>query len=145
MSSEEIQQLQKEVRSLNKLVRKVYNYLLDPSGEKAAERHKNSGFNRPQKISEELRAFLSLGKDDTISRSEVTKRINEYIKSNELKHPDNGRLIVPDEKLKKLLNPTEQLSYLNMQKFLNPHYIKEEKPAKEKKVDSKPKVKKTKA
>jgi chromatin remodeling complex protein RSC6 len=143
MSSEEIQQLHKEVRTLNKLVRKVYNYLLDPSGEKSAERHKNSGFNRPQKVSEELRTFLSLGADETISRSEVTKRINEYIKSNELKHPENGRMIVPDEKLKKLLKPTDPLSYLNMQKYLNPHYIKEEK--KEKKAETKPKVKKTKA
>lgn len=141
MSSEEIQQLQKDVRSLNKLVRKVYNYLLDPTGEKAAERHKNSGFNRPQKISEELRVFLGLGADETISRSDVTKRINEYVKANGLKHPDNGRMIVPDEKLKKLLKPTDQLSYLNMQKYLNPHYIKEEV---EKKVVSKPKVKKTK-
>jgi upstream activation factor subunit UAF30 len=143
MSSEEIQQLQKDVKTLSKLVRKVYNQLIDPTGEKAAERHKNSGFNRPQKVSDELRTFLALGADEMISRSEVTKRINEYIKSNNLKHPDNGRKIVPDAKLKKLLNPTEELSYLNMQKFLNPHYIKGE--ATEKKADTKPKLKKTKA
>lgn len=144
MSTEEVQLLQKDIRSLSKLVRKVYNFLLDPTGEKATERHKNSGFNKPQRVSEELRSFLGLGADEMISRSEVTKRINDYVKEKELKHPENGRLIVVDEKLKKLLNPDVQLSYLNMQKFLSPHYIKEEKAPKEPKApkEEKPKVKK---
>lgn len=143
MSSEEIQQLSKEVRNLNKLVRKVYNYLLDPTGEKAIERNKNSGFNRPQKVSDELRTFLALGEDEMISRSQVTKRVNEYILEKGLKDPKNGRIINADDKLRALLKPDGELSYLNMQKYLNVHYIKEEKPAKVKKtVEEKPKVKK---
>jgi upstream activation factor subunit UAF30 len=61
-----------------------------------------------------------------VSRSEVTKKINEYITTKGLKHPENGRQIILDEKLKELLSPPEDtvVTFLNLQKFLSPHYIK---------------------
>ena len=37
-----------------------------------------SGFSKPGKISDELRTFLKLGKDDLIARTEVTKKITSY-------------------------------------------------------------------
>ncbi|QIG59957.1 hypothetical protein [Dishui Lake phycodnavirus 4] len=158
MSTEEVtlQQIYKELRSLSKLVRKVRAYQEDPTGEKASERAKNNGFNRLQEVTPELRKFLGLAKDECISRSDVTKRINAYIIEKGLKHPDNGKFIVLDNALKTLLNPKsdEQISYLNIQKYLSPHYIKGE-PAssapasapascdkEEKNVEEKPKLKK---
>ena len=141
MSSEEIQQLQKDVKSLTKLVRKVYNHLQDPTGEKAAERAKNSALLKPKRVSDELRTFLALGADERISRPEVTKRISAYIKEKGLQHPDNKKVIVPDDKLKKLLKPTGDLTYPSMQSLLSPHYLKDE-DANEKTVETKPKVKK---
>jgi|SaaInlV_125m_DNA_1040241.scaffolds.fasta_scaffold00696_22 chromatin remodeling complex protein RSC6 len=141
MSTQEIQQLQKDIKSLTKLVRKVYNHLQDPTGEKAAERAKNSALLRPKRVSEELRAFLDLGADEMISRPEVTKRISAYIKKEELQHPDNKKVIVPDDKLKKLLKPTGDLTYPSMQSLLSPHYLPDE-GATEKNAESKPKVKK---
>jgi len=135
-----LQQIYKELRSLSKLVRKVRAHQEDPTGEKAAERAKNNGFNRLQEVTPALRSFLGLGADEKISRSDVTKRVNAYIIEKGLKHPDNGKLIVLDEPLKSLLNPPadEQISYLNIQKYLSPHYVK----ADEKVVETKPKVKK---
>ena len=141
MSTEEIQQLQKDVKSLTKLVRKIYNHIQDPTGEKAAERAKNSALLRPKRVSEELRAFLALGADEMISRPEVTKRISAYIKKEGLQHPENKKVIVPDDKLKKLLKPTGDLTYPSMQSLLSPHYLPDE-GANEKKVETKPKVKK---
>jgi len=141
MSSEEIQRLQKDIKSLTKLVRKVYNHLQDPTGEKAAERAKNSALLRPKRVSEELRAFLALGADEMISRPEVTKRISAYIKEKGLQHPDNKKVIVPDDKLKNLLKPTADLTYPSMQSLLSPHYLPDE-GATEKTAESKPKVKK---
>ena len=141
MSSEEIQQLQKDIKSLTKLVRKVYNHLQDPTGEKAAERAKNSALLRPKRVSDELRGFLALGADEMISRPEVTKRISAYIKEKGLQHPDNKKVIVPDDKLKKLLKPTADLTYTSMQSLLSPHYLPDE-GATEKTAESKPKVKK---
>mgnify|MGYP006076363821 CR=1 FL=1 len=125
----ELAALRKDVSSLMKLVRKVRSFQEDPTGEKTKERTKNNGFNRPMKISADLKEFLGI-EEDAISRSTVTRRINEYVKTNGLKHPDNGRILILDEKLTKLLKPPEgtQVTYLNIQKYLSPHYTKIDDP-----------------
>jgi chromatin remodeling complex protein RSC6 len=66
-----------------------------------------------------------------ISRSEVTRRINAYVTANNLKHPDNGRVIILDNRLTELLEPPSglQITFLNIQKYLSPHYIKPAKGA----------------
>lgn len=124
----EITALRNELKSLTKIVRKIKAKLDDPNGEKSAKRAKNNGFNRDQKISEELRTFLGLPEGQLVSRSTVTKSINEYVKANGLKHPDNGRILVLDQKLRDLLKPPAdvQVTFLNLQKFLSPHYTKVE-------------------
>ena len=124
----EIAALRNELKSLTKLVRKIKAKLDDPNGEKSAKRAKNNGFNREQKISEELRVFLGLPVGQLVSRSTVTRSINEYVKANGLKHPDNGRVLVLDDKLRNLLKPPPetQVIFLNLQKFLSPHYTKVE-------------------
>ena len=122
----EIAALRSEIKSLVKLVRKVKNFQEDPDGEKAKKRAENNGFNRKQKISEKLRAFLGAEADAMVSRSEVTKFINKYITEKGLKHPENGRVLVLDDKLRDLLQPPADVTvtYLNLQKYLSPHYIK---------------------
>ena len=124
----EITALRNELKSLTKIVRKIKAKLDDPNGEKSAKRAKNNGFNREQKISEELRTFLGLPEGQLVSRSTVTKSINEYVKANGLKHPDNGRILVLDQKIRDLLKtPADvQVTFLNLQKFLSPHYTKVE-------------------
>ncbi len=123
-----IEALSKDVKSLTKIVRKVRAHQEDPDGEKAKARSANNGFNRKQDVSPKLREFLGLADDELISRSEVTKRINAYVKEQGLKHPKDGRVIIMDDKLTKLLEPPAdtQITFLNIQKFLSPHYIKVE-------------------
>ena len=122
----ELGNLRNELKSLTKLVRKIRSYQEDPSGEKAKARAVNNGFNRTLEISPKLREFLDLSAEDTVSRSEVTRRINKYINENGLKHPENGRMIILDAKLIELLSPPEgvQVTFLNIQKYLSPHYVK---------------------
>ena len=124
----ELAALRTEVKNLTKLVRKVRSFQEDPNGEKAAARSKTNGFNREVKVDDELRTFLGLEEGELISRSQVTKRINAYVKENGLKHPDNGRVIVMDDKLRALLKPPEdvQVTFLNLQKYISPHYVKDE-------------------
>ena len=124
----EIAALRNDIKNLSKLVRKVKNTQEDPDGEKAKKRAENNGFNRKQEITPKLRAFLALPTEDLISRSEVTKFINKYITEKGLKHPDNGRQIVLDDTLRDLLAPPADVvvTYLNLQKYLSPHYIKKE-------------------
>ena len=120
--------IRSELKSLTKIVRKIKAKQEDPDGEKAKKRAENNGFNRKQKITEKLATFLGLEKTELVSRSEVTKSINKDITEKGLKHPENGRVLVMDDKLKELLQPGEtQVTYLNLQKFLSPHYVKEDK------------------
>ena len=121
----EITALRTDVKNLTKLVRKVKNTQEDPDGEKAKARSANNGFNRKQEITPKLRDFLGLPEGELISRSEVTKKVNAYITEKGLKHPDNGRQLILDDKLKDLLQPPADVvvTYLNLQKYLSPHYI----------------------
>jgi chromatin remodeling complex protein RSC6 len=122
----ELSALRVDVKNLTKLVRKIRSTQDDPDGEKAKKRAENNGFNRKQDITPALRTFLGLPEGELVSRSEVTKSVNKYITDNGLKHPENGRQIVLDAKLKELLAPPEgvQVTYLNLQKYLSPHYVK---------------------
>ena len=124
----EIAALRSDVKSLVKLVRKVKSIQEDPDGEKAKARAANNGFNRKQEITPKLREFLVLPEGELVSRSEVTKIVNKYIIEQGLKHPENGRQIVLDDKLRDLLAPLADVivTYLNLQKYLSPHYIKKE-------------------
>lgn len=85
-------------------------------------------FERPTKISTELCSFLGKAAGSEMSRSEVTKAVNNYVKEKGLK---NKHDIKPDALLKKLLGVPEgeQLTYFNLQKYLNKHYIKAVVPA----------------
>ena len=122
----ELSALRVDVKNLAKLVRKIRSTQDDPDGEKAKKRAENNGFNRKQEITPALRAFLELPDGELVSRSEVTKSVNKYITEKGLKHPENGRQIVLDAKLKELLAPPEGvvITYLNLQKYLSPHYVK---------------------
>lgn len=123
---QEITALRAEIKSLAKLCRKIKSKQDDPDGTKAKARASNNGFNRQQNVDDELRAFLGLAPEQLISRSEVTKKINEYISTKGLKHPENGRQIVLDDALRKLLNPPADVvvTFLNLQRYLSPHYVK---------------------
>jgi|TARA_R110000851_G_scaffold211990_1_gene364644 upstream activation factor subunit UAF30 len=124
----ELTALRTDVKNLAKLIRKVKNIQEDPDGEKAKARAANNGFNRKQDVTPKLRTFLGLPAEELISRSEVTKFINKYITEKGLKHPENGRQIVLDDTLRDLLAPPADVvvTYLNLQKYLSPHYIKKE-------------------
>ena len=123
---EEITALRSDIKSLSKIIRKIKAKQDDPTGEKAASRAKNNGFNRKQAISEKLRIFLELPEGELVSRSNVTRAINSYVTENNLKHPDNGRILMLDDKLKNLLQPPAdvQITFLNLQKYLSPHYTR---------------------
>ena len=122
----DLAEIKSSIKALAKLLRKLRTTQDDPDGEKAKARASNNGFNRPLEISSKLSTFLGLAVGEMISRSEVTRRINAYVTANNLKHPDNGRVIILDDKLTELLEPPAglQITFLNIQKYLSPHYTK---------------------
>lgn len=80
-------------------------------------------FERPVQVTDELCVFLGKPKGTQMSRSEVTKGVNQYVKDKSLKDKHD---IKPDASLKKLLALPEgtSLTYFNLQRFLNRHYVK---------------------
>lgn len=85
-----------------------------------------SGFVKPTLISAELAKFLEKPDGTLMARTEVTKQINTYIKANKLQDPKNGRIILPDAVLTKLLKISkgEELTFFNLQKYMSPHFAK---------------------
>lgn len=89
-----------------------------------------SGFVKPTKISDELAAFLEKPVGSEMARTEVTRDINTYIRTNSLQDKENGRKIIPDTKLSALLKIAkgEELTYFNLQRYMSPHFSKANKP-----------------
>ena len=85
-------------------------------------------FQVPTGLTPELCAFMGRPAGSLESRSNVTKFITKYVSDNNLKnkHDING-----DAKLLKLLKLTkdDKLTYFNLQKYLNVHYLKADKPS----------------
>ena len=90
-----------------------------------------SGFVKPNKISDELASFLGKEKGTEMARTEVTRDINKYIRTNNLQDKENGRKINPDNKLATLLKlkKTDELTYFNLQRYMSPHFAKATKEA----------------
>ena len=85
-----------------------------------------SGFVKPTLISNELAAFLGKPEGSVLARTEVTREVNAYIRTQKLQDKDNGRKINPDAKLLKLLKLKEgdELTYFNLQKYMAAHFAK---------------------
>ena len=93
---------------------------------RAKARTSPNGFAKPAKISNEMCDFLGVDRGTELSRTEVTRRITAYIKTNNLVNPKNRREIKPDAKLKKVLEvgPNDDVTYFVLQRYLSKHFIK---------------------
>lgn len=79
---------------------------------------KPSAFMRPVQLSEELEAIVGRG---PMARTEVTKKLWEYIKKHKLQDQKNKRMINPDQKLGKVLGSTNQIDMFKMTSKLAKH------------------------
>ena len=59
--------------------------------------------------------------DKPIPRSEVTKRVWDYIKANGLQDQTNKRMINADDKLRKIFNGKNQVSMFEMTALVSKH------------------------
>lgn len=85
-----------------------------------------SGFVKPTLISDELAGFLEKPSGSEMARTEVTRDINKYIRTNGLQDKTNGRKINPDQKLCALLKikSGDELTYFNLQRYMSCHFSK---------------------
>jgi chromatin remodeling complex protein RSC6 len=83
-----------------------------------------SGFAKPNKISDELCDFIGVPHGTEKSRTDITRYINAYVKEHNLNKPTNRRIILPDEKLKKILkiNNEEEVTFFILQRLISHHF-----------------------
>ena len=124
----QINAIHQQIKSAEKNIKKKMRSL-----KREADKNKNkgnrqpSGFAKPTKITKELCVFLNKKEGSEIARTEVTSFLSKYIKNNNLQNKDNKKFILPDDNLKFLLGITEkeELTYFNIQKYMNKHFLTE--------------------
>ena len=78
----------------------------------------NPALLRPLNLSAELEAVVGPG---PLARSQVIKKLWEYIKANNLQNPENKRNILADDKLKPLFDGKGEVSMFEMTKLVSKH------------------------
>ncbi len=81
----------------------------------------NSAFMAPLQPDEALAAVV--GKDP-LPRTEVTKRIWDYIRQNNLQDPNDKRTIKADAKLKAIFDGKDSVTMFELTKLVNAHLKK---------------------
>ena len=122
-----ISKVQQKLKLLEKGIKKQMNTLKKESNKnKNKKNRKPSGFAKPCKVTKELCKFMNKEEGTEIARTDVTKALVSYIKENNLENMSNGKIITPDEALKRLLGleDGEELTYFNIQKYMNKHFVK---------------------
>lgn len=79
------------------------------------------GFMAPVTPDEKLAAVV--GKEP-LPRTEITKRIWDYIRENKLQDPNDKRTIKADAKLKPIFDGKDSVSMFEMTKLVNSHVVK---------------------
>lgn len=108
------------------VVRQLKNAQKSSRRKKSSGNRQPSGFVKPTLISDELAQFLNKVSGTEMARTDVSKEINAYIRTNSLQDKTNGRRIIADTKLARLLKlgPNDELTYFNLQRYMKHHFIK---------------------
>ena len=111
------------------------------------EKYCELNFNKPIHISKKMSSFLNIPFDKKIGRTEVTKRLLDYIKDHGLEDPSNRQKLIMDSKLESIIGDTDErlkvletrrtirsttvvttnVTYFNLQIFINKHFPKTKK------------------
>jgi chromatin remodeling complex protein RSC6 len=83
-----------------------------------AESKRGSALQRPVQPDEKLGAVVG---NQPQPRTEITKKIWDYIKKNKLQDSQNRRNINADAKLRPIFNGKDQVSMFEMTKLVNQH------------------------
>ncbi|XKT74390.1 MAG: SWIB/MDM2 domain-containing protein [Patescibacteria group bacterium UBA2163] len=78
----------------------------------------NSALLKPMELSPELEAVIGKG---PLPRSQVVKKMWEYIKKHDLQNPENKRNIIADEKLKPVFGGKDEVTMFEMTKLVSAH------------------------
>ena len=118
--------LEKKAKKLSHAVEMVIKKE-QKTGLKVKKERKPCGFAVSSKVTAEMCEFMGRNEGELISRIEITKYLNKYIKEKSLENPENRQNIIPDENLWKILGEearNEKITHFTIQKYLNKHFVK---------------------
>ena len=120
-----------ELSNLEKIVEKYASKIAKDQTKTHTEKRKRkpSGFASPTTVSPELCGFMGKPNGTLISRTETSKFLSNYISTNRLYDETNTSVIIPDQKLSRLLGDSTsetELTYFSIQKYINRHFVKQE-------------------
>lgn len=84
----------------------------------ATKDKKQSAFMKPVQVSETLEEIVGNG---PMARTEVTKKLWDYIKKHKLQDTHNKRNIVPDQKLARVLGSSQPIDMFKMTSKISKH------------------------
>jgi upstream activation factor subunit UAF30 len=118
-------QVTRERKEVSKVVKKLNK------GQRKKRRGGNKspgGFTKPAPLSGPMCAFLEVAEGTELPRTEVTRRVNRYVKENDLQNPENKKQILADGNLKSLLylKDDDELTYFNLQRYMKIHFLKKD-------------------
>lgn len=88
---------------------------------KTTGQNAQSGFMAPVVPDDALAAIVG---SDPLPRTEITKKVWDYIRQNGLQNPHDKRMIVADEKMRRVFNGKDSVSMFEMTKLVNSHIKK---------------------
>ena len=138
-SLNEMKIAQDKYRESVKKLNHVYEMMVkkeQKQANKPKKERKACGFAVAVPVSDIMCEFMEVEKGSLIARTDITKRLNAYIKANGLENPENRQQILPDERLWKILGVDLEIAngsakdgiiitHFNIQKYINGHFLKQ--------------------
>jgi len=90
----------------------------EPSPTDKPKRKANAAFMKPVQPDETLAAVVG---NQPLARTELTKKVWEYIRSHNLQDPENKTFIKADDALKKVFDGKDRVSMFEMTKLISGH------------------------
>lgn len=118
--------ISRDIKNIEKTINQYIKKYTKEENKPKTER-KLCGFAVPTTVTDELCVFMNKEKGTQISRPQATAHLANYIKDNNLKNVNNKNIILPDEKLRKLLGDeckNQIITHFNIQKLMNKHFIR---------------------
>ncbi|KAJ4870793.1 SWIB/MDM2 domain superfamily protein [Raphanus sativus] len=78
------------------------------------------GIMKPRPVTPEMQDVVG---ESVIPRTQALKRIWAYIKEHDLQDPRNKKVIICDEKLKKIFDGKDSVGFLEIAKLIGPHFL----------------------
>lgn len=92
--------------------------MVEPTSQAKAKRQPGGAFMKPVQPDEKLAAVIG---HEPLARTDVTKKLWDYIRSNNLQDPENKTFIRADAKLKEVFDGKDRVSMFEMTKLVSGH------------------------